>query len=187
PPPPIQQPNQEPEQEPTSLADDATKIGIATTASQLVQKEADKFDLLLKTTLEKYEAFKNITVANVRHIFDLAVRSNGRIYGFHHDYLNNLQQRSSYQLLNKVFGPNGEYRANVLVDSVVSKNKTFFPSSWTHEKVIAKIGEAMGNLTFEKIEEAGRSIFEGITTEGIKIRLIIDELTKIVSVYPVLD
>jgi len=45
----------------------------------------------------------------------------------------------------------------------------------------------MGNLTFEKIEEAGRSIFEGITTEGIKIRLIIDELTKIVSVYPVLD
>ncbi|HJZ22902.1 MAG TPA: EndoU domain-containing protein, partial [Candidatus Babeliales bacterium] len=187
PPPPIQQPNQEPEQEPTSLADDATKIGIATTASQLVQEEANQLELLLKTTLEKYEAFKNITVANVRHIFDLTVmRHNGRVYGFHHDYLHNLQQRGAYQFVNKILGPNGEYRADVIVDSIASP-KTFFPSTWTHEKVIAKIGEAMGNLYYSKIDECGRSILQGTTSEGIKIKVIIDALTKIVSTYPLMN
>ena len=121
---------------------------------------------------------------NVRRIFDVMIRADGKVIGFHHDYLYQIEQREAVQLTNKTFGIGGMHKAHVIVNEIVTLDKTFFPAEWTREQVISKIGEAMGNAS-KKYSYQGKTIYEGITSEGIKVRLTLNNIDNCISsTYP---
>lgn len=75
--------------------------------------------------------------------------------------------------------------ADVLCDGHLEADKTFFPTSWSREKVISKIAEALKNLTDPPRIEGSKGILFGQTSEGIIIKVVVDiKSGNYVSAYP---
>lgn len=109
--------------------------------------------------------------------------------GFHHDFMNTMEKNGTIQFINKITNEHGCYKASLIVDGLQVPTKTFFPSHWSREKVVSKIYEAYdqfiksGAIPFEK---NGKYVVEGLTQEGINIRMFITKNGQIATAYPVL-
>jgi hypothetical protein len=112
--------------------------------------------------------------------------------GFHHDFMGTIEKSGLATVVKKTtITSEGFYEADIIINGVLKKNKTFFPQHWTREKVISKILEAYddfivkGAKTFELCSD-GKYEFEGLTSEGIKIQLYLTKNGQITSAYPLL-
>lgn len=120
---------------------------------------------------------------------DFSRRGLPKIGGFHHDFLNAIEQTGLLEFTDKVFGPNGIYRSRLVYNGQqVKKSATFFPSSWSREQVITNICEAYNDHIRNGIEAVlnreNKYIIQGITKEGMKIEMCITAKGKIRTAYP---
>ncbi len=76
--------------------------------------------------------------------------------------------------------------ADVLCDGSLEARKTFFPSSWSREKVVEKLAEAAKNIIdFAVTIEGVQGIMVGKTSEGVIIKFVVDLKTgEYVNAYP---
>ena len=132
------------------------------------------------------ESLKNVVdKIDVEHIFMFRIYKD-KMKGFHHDLMNRLQSGNIVTCLNKRALTHSGVETNVLYNSIVYPRKTLFPSNWSRELVIEKILEASQNLTLPASTEGKSMVLEGLTTEDIKIKIVIDLLKRVVkTAYPI--
>ena len=152
----------------------------------------------LKQTFEKRAQFKNNWLQlDYEHIFTLdglywKKGKPSNLGGLHHDFTGSLQNSGALQIVEKfVNEKSGYYLADIIIDDVCFKGKTFFPKSWTRQEVTTTIYEAYDKFIksgAEAILEAnGKYKIEVLVEEGVKIRMIITENGIIRSAYPILE
>lgn len=111
------------------------------------------------------------------------------ISGFHHDFMGAVEKSGLLKFVRKGVEKNGCYMADILVDGSRVSGKTFFPQSWSREKVIGKIYEAYENFiksgAIIKKEAGGKYIISGFTNEGIEIEMYITKKAQITTAYPI--
>ncbi|HRN77924.1 MAG TPA: EndoU domain-containing protein [Candidatus Dependentiae bacterium] len=131
---------------------------------------------------------------NYKHIlgFDLHFNKKGvmRFGGLHHDFRNIIEQSQSFKFINKITHESGFYKADILVNGKLLKDKTFFPSHWTREQVLDAICQVydsfVKNIPKEIMEKGGKYVIEASFTDGVKIRMFMTENGLITSAYPIL-
>jgi hypothetical protein len=106
--------------------------------------------------------------------------------GFHHDANLQLHKSGMYKFIDKVYGKNECYKAKLDFghNIIPNKEKTFFPSSWSQEKVIKTIFEASQNR-IEDISEQGNPLKIYLCQAGsFFIDIVINNKNVITSAYP---
>jgi len=106
--------------------------------------------------------------------------------GFHHDFMGAVENSKVFKFLNKVIKENGCYSADIVVDGKTFE-KTFCPQRWAQETVISKIHEAYANFRKSGAiapEKGGKYVIDGLTNEGITIRMFVTKRGEIVTAYP---
>lgn len=109
-----------------------------------------------------------------------------KLSGFHHDFMGAVEKSNVFKFSNKIINENGCYSANIIIDSIEAK-KTFFPQHWTQQEVADKIYEAYYNFRKSGTiaqEKGGKYLIDGLTNEGITIRMFITKKGEIVTAYP---
>ena len=76
--------------------------------------------------------------------------------------------------------------SSYLNNESIIEDKSFFPSEWTRTKVIDKIIEASVNK-FIDIPEGLRRVIFGKTSEGMIIKIVVDEDNKLITAFPVFE
>jgi len=129
------------------------------------------------------------------HIFGIELKWNdiknslSGISGFHHDFMGAIEKSGVLKFMRKGVEKNGCYLADVIVDGSRIRDKTFFPQSWSREKVVNKIYEAYENFikngAIVKEERGGKYLINGFTSEGIEVEMYITKKGQIATAYPV--
>lgn len=119
----------------------------------------------------------------LEHILEGEVNKKGQAVGFHYD---RLPSKKGEIIEGTKTEPNefGVYEAKVIVSDVEKTSNggksTFFPNEYDTQQVVDSINEAYD----EKIFISGNT-YEGLTTDGIAIRMYLDNDEKIISAFPV--
>lgn len=163
------------------------RISEITSSEQVI----DDLHAVFDRTRKGFAEFSNKYIkVPYKHIFvpEIAPTKNGlKFTGFHHDYLNALENSGIVKITNRVMGKHGVYEAKVWIDGR-PEIKTFFPSDWSRNKVIAKIFEAYddfikkGGIHFEI--KGNKYTCYGMTKEGIEIKMHITKKGQITTAYP---
>jgi len=115
--------------------------------------------------------------------------------GFHHDESAALEKSGMLEWRNKIYGK-AEFGAEecFMADSdwgqdiICNNQKTFFPSSWSREKVTQVIFEAAQNrikiLNEEGTGNLLRRLYECKSLDGLMINILINSKNIIISAYP---
>jgi hypothetical protein len=112
--------------------------------------------------------------------------------GFHHDQYQELEKSGLFTYKNKVYGKAKYgaqecYQAKVNFGNgiVCNQDKTFFPASWSSEKVIQTICKAAQNRIKElPIQQKNYKKFECVTNDGLIVDIVINNKNMITSAYP---
>ena len=98
-----------------------------------------------------------------------------------------LKKSGVVQFANKILDKTGIYKADLNVAGKLIKDKTFFPITWSRKQVIEAICEVYDNYkNGASLQPGGKWLVEGVTTQGINIRMFITENGLITSAFPVL-
>ena len=99
--------------------------------------------------------------------------------GFHYEGLSDAT--SKVVQIMKAPDANGVYEAIVEIGGKTKKSpSTFFPKSWSPEKIVEAIEEVYFNPTrIDKIKNA----YDGVV-DGVNIRVFLDNAGEIVSAFP---
>jgi hypothetical protein len=93
-----------------------------------------------------------------------------------------------YKFIDKVYGRNECYKAKLDFGSSITpdREKTFFPSSWSQEKVIKTIFEASQNRIKDLSDPLSKTHrkYSCKTKKGLFIDIVIDNKNTIISAYP---
>jgi len=81
----------------------------------------------------------------------------------------------------------GCIKTDVWHNGFIKGKNTFFPPNWTKEQCLLKVKEALHHLTEAPIFEQGKWTATGITSEGIKIKTVIETTGELVTSYPLLE
>ncbi len=157
-----------------------------------IEQEVKSLRKLFDNTRKGFGEFANKYIKiPYEHILmpELSMGRKGiRFSGFHHDLHGLLEKSGIFKLKNKIMGKHGVYKADVWFNGIKSPGKTFFPQSWSREKVISKVMEAYddfllkGAINFR--EEGGKFVINGFTSEGIKVEMFLTKSGKITSAFP---
>lgn len=132
-----------------------------------------------------------ITPQSLKHIFGIEVKQvykksgniRKKIQGFHH----NTQNKMSHYLYNKTINnTTGIMQADIHCLNKIKEKSTFFPSSWSRQKVLKNIQQAIANF-IEKpfMQENGNWRLLGISKNKITIEIIVDKTGELVTAYPI--
>ena len=101
--------------------------------------------------------------------------------GFHYEGLSDATSKAVQ--IAKAPDANGVYEAIVEIGGKTKKSpSTFFPKSWSPEKII----DAIQDLYFNPTEvDTIRKMYDGVV-DGVNIRLFLNEYGKIISAFPVM-
>lgn len=130
--------------------------------------------------LEDTDVFKN---GALEHILEGELNRKGNAVGFHYD---GLASKKGKVVEGTETEPNehGVYEAKVEVSDVAktsnSGKSTFFPKEWTAQDVVDAINEAYEHSSF-----ITGNTYEGLTDEGIVVRMYLDNNEQIISAFPV--
>src|SRR5690625_1393410 len=119
----------------------------------------------------------------LEHILEGELNKNGQAVGYHYDQL---PTKKGDIVDGTETKPNkyGVYEAEVIVNDVkkTSNNgkSTFFPDDWDSQDVVDAINEAYQSKTF-----INGNTFEGLSEEGMAIRLYLDNEENIISAFPI--
>lgn len=117
------------------------------------------------------------------HIFEGEINRRGDAVGFHYDGLPTKKGRVIDGTKTK---PNrhGVYEAKVEVDGVKKRSNggksTLYPEEWDAQQVVDAINEAYETKTF-----ISGNTYEGLSREGMRIRMYLDNDDKIISAFPI--
>jgi hypothetical protein len=114
------------------------------------------------------------------HFFEGEIYRNGKLGGFHHDYLGNFRKANPHLVQITKQLPHGFYEAEVYCNGRWF-TKTFFPDAWDRPKIMYKVFEAFDNSASR--ESGLRTILTGTITEGIEIETIIEKNARIITSY----
>jgi len=155
-----------------------------------VQVDINKF-------AKKYTNFKHIIeevkglpiTVDFEHILSFEPKAliKRKLKGFHHD-VNNYIEKNSCDFLkftNKEINKQGILKTNLVFNGKTYREKTFFPSYWSREKVINKILESTKNIISKNIDKQQIIQLNALTKEGIEIEMFIDKHGKITTAYPI--
>jgi|SRR5690625_3602841 len=130
--------------------------------------------------LEQTEHFRH---GALEHILEGELNYRGQAVGFHYDRLPTKKGEIIDNTKSKS-NEHGIYEAKVIVSNVEKTSNrgmsTFFPDEWDTQDVIDAINEAYETKTY-----ISGNTFEGLTTEGIVIRMYLDDDEKIISAFPI--
>jgi len=135
------------------------------------------------TAISELEQIENFRDGALEHILEGEINQKGQAVGFHY---NQLPTKKGEIIEKTKTMPNdvGVYEAEVIVSGVEKQSNqgksTFFPDEWDTQEVIDAINEAYE----EKVLISGNT-YEGLTSEGIVIRMYLDQNGKIISAFPI--
>ena len=115
---------------------------------------------------------------------------NAKYSGYHHDKGWKLVKKGKVKFLTepKICPKTGIVSVEkIAVEGIPLKEpKTFFPPEWTRNKVVDKIVEASQNIKKEYFQGTSR-VIEGMTQEGMNIRMVIGEERILITAFPIWD
>ena len=138
---------------------------------------------LKATPIEELTNTENFKKHALKHILEGEINRKGKAVGFHY---NQLETKKGEIIEGSQTKPNenGVYEAKVKVEDVnkTSNNgkSTFFSDDWDTQDAVDAINEAYENRT-----HINGNTYEGLTNEGIIIRMYLDNQDKIISAFPV--
>lgn len=148
---------------------------IEDTPTEVTTSEITPLEELIDT-----ENFKNHAL---KHILEGEINRKGQAVGFHYDQLETKKGEIIEGSRSKP-DENGVYEAKVKVSDVskTSNNgkSTFFSDEWDSQDVVDAINEAYDNRT-----HINGNTYEGLTDEGVIVRMYLDNQNKIISAFPV--
>lgn len=146
--------------------------------------EDDIIDFQIKemeiSDLIHIENFRN---GALEHILEGEINKNGEAVGFHFE---NVPTKKGNVISGTRTEPNkfGVYEAEVEVEGVKKRSNrgtsSFFPIHWNAQEVVDAINEAYNS----KVYLSGNT-YEGMTDEGIVIRMYLDQNEQIISAFPI--
>ena len=169
-------------------ADDASGIAsksdeLAEVVQKAVLKHADEVGGVTKVVSKNLDdvakAVKHPEIFSentLQHIF-----LGNKTGGFHYEGLSDAT--SKVVQITKAPDANGVYQAMVEIGGKAKKTpSTFFPKSWSPEKIVESIEDVYFNPTGV---DTIRKMYDGVV-DGVNIRLFLDEYGKIISAFPVM-
>lgn len=145
--------------------------------------QLDKHNEHEVTAIEDLQRTDHFRYRALEHILEGELNKKGQAVGFHYD---RLPTKKGEIIAGTKTDTNkdGVYEAEVKVENVVktgNKGKsTFFPDEWDTQQVVDAINEAYDAKTF-----ISGNTYEGLTTDGIVIRMYLDQDEKIISAFPI--
>lgn len=125
----------------------------------------------------------NFRSGALAHILEGEINKHGDAVGFHYD---GLPTKKGSVIQGTKTKPNefGVYEAQVEVDGTVktsnSGKSSLFPEDWNAQQVVDAINESYD----EKTLITGNT-YEGLTSDGMVIRMYLDQQNQIISAFPV--
>jgi|SRR5690625_157266 len=126
---------------------------------------------------------ENFRSGALEHILEGEINHQGQAVGYHYD---RLPTKKGEIISGSQTEPNdhGVYEAKVSVNDIEKTANaglsTFFPDEWDTQDVVDAINEAYDTKTF-----ISGNTYEGLTDEGIIIRMYLDDKEKIISAFPI--
>lgn len=117
------------------------------------------------------------------HILEGEINKKEQAVGFHYDRLPTKKGEiiSGTKTAENEFGI---YEAEVTVEGVEKSGNrgisSFFPDAWDSQDVVDAINEAYDTKAY-----ISGNTYEGLTSEGIVVRMYLDQSDKIISAFPV--
>lgn len=146
--------------------------------TNLVQSEQNEVTLI--SDLENIAYFRD---GALEHILEGELNRNGQAVGFHYDRLPTKKGEivtGTETERNEL----GVYEAEVIVSNVEKTSNggksSFFPDEWDTQEVVNAISEA-----YEEKEFISGNTYEGLTSDGMIIRMYLDNQDKIISAFPI--
>ena len=149
----------------------------------------------LKGDLEALEHTELFESNLIKHIFNGEVKtaSAGKgktrleATGYHTEVIRNAEGRiipGTKSELNE----KGVYQGRVTVNGIrkrtVGGMSTFFPEHWSPQHIVNAINEAYAN---KRLKTNTLNMYEGSSSEGVRIRMRVNANGKIVNVYPLME
>jgi len=161
-------------------------LTITVTGCALFPEDSGWIDEFLETEdipIEQLVNTDNFREGALEHILEGEINRQGEAVGFHYEGLSTAKGKVVEGTRTDP-DTNGVYEAEVEIDGIKkSGNKgisTFFPLYWSTQEVIDGINEA-----YETKQFISGNTYEGLTEEGIVIRMYLDEEEKIISAFPI--
>ena len=137
-------------------------------------------EVTLISELEYVQYFRS---GALEHVLEGELNKKGEAVGFHYDQLPT-KKGEVIEGTKTATNEFGAYEAEVIVKDVAKKSNegksTFFPDEWDTQQVIEAINEA-----YENRELITGNTYEGLTMEGMVIRMYLDQEEKIISAFPI--
>ena len=149
----------------------------------------------LKGDLEALEHTELFESNLIKHIFNGEVKtaSAGKektrleATGYHTEVIRNAEGRiipGTKSELNE----KGVYQGRVTVNGIRKRTmggmSTFFPEHWSPQHIVNAINEAYAN---KRLKTNTLNMYEGSSSEGVRIRMRVNANGKIVNVYPLME
>lgn len=149
----------------------------------------------LKGDLEALEHTELFESNLIKHIFNgevkLASAGKGKkrleATGYHTEAIKNAEGRiipGTKSELNE----KGVYQGRVTVNGIRKRTmggmSTFFPEHWSPQHIVNAINEAYAN---KRLKTNTLNMYEGSSSEGVRIRMRVNANGKIVNVYPLME
>lgn len=137
------------------------------------------------TALDDLVETENFRPNALAHILEGELNGKGQAVGFHYDHLPTKKGEIIAGTASDL-DEHGIYEAEVSVEGVDKTSNrgrsTFFPDDWDSQDVVDAINEA-----YERREFINGNTYEGLTEEGIIVRMYLDNNEKIISAFPVYE
>ncbi|MEI3604929.1 EndoU domain-containing protein [Pseudogracilibacillus sp. SE30717A] len=137
------------------------------------------------TLIENLQHIEHFRKGALEHILEGELNQKGQAVGFHYDQL---PTKKGEIVEGSKTEPDefGVFEAKVIVSDVEKKSNggksTFFPDEWDTQDVVDAINEAYDERVF-----ISGNTYEGLTTEGVIIRMYLDSNEKIISAFPIYE
>ena len=141
----------------------------------------DDVDIITISELERTENFRD---GALEHILEGEINRNGDAVGFHYE---GLPTSKGTVIEGTRTDPNnfGVYEAEVEVEGIKKRGNngisSFFPLFWNSQEIVDAINE-----TYDSREFVTGNTYEGLTADGMVIRMYLDGNDKIITAFPVM-
>ncbi|MGM8365963.1 EndoU domain-containing protein [Virgibacillus sp. W0181] len=135
------------------------------------------------TSINELDATDHFRNGALEHILEGEVNAKGQAVGFHYD---RLPTKKGEIIPGTKTDPNkeGVFEAAITVNGVEKAGNngksSFFPDDWDTQEVIDAINDA-----YETKVHINGNTYDGLTNDGVHIRMYLDQNEKIISAFPI--
>ena len=149
-----------------------------------VRKSKNPWKSYEKSTLNSLKNTENFADSAIEHIFEGQVNARGKAVGYHYE---GIEGTSGNVILGTESSINkfGVYKAKVEVNGIPKTANggfsTFYSKDLSPQQVVDAINEAYSNC---ELKIGTRNTYQGITKNGMKIDMFLNQNGKIISAFP---